>query len=182
MKHTTERKWHSWRNGVNVGKTKEVVMNFRRNSVDHPPLTIDSLTESAALNSWRCRSQRISPGPPHHLLLGNHWDNFLTRCSSKVNSIVKEPTHPSHSLFQLLPSGRRYRRIRARSARQLNSFYSQAVRTLNSTHTTPLWNPIQTPYLRKHGPLPPHTHTQPYHITEKNGQTFLCNSMCATHR
>ncbi len=28
----------------NVGKTKEVVMDFRKNSVDHPPLTIDSST------------------------------------------------------------------------------------------------------------------------------------------
>ncbi|KAI2646812.1 hypothetical protein H4Q32_025568 [Labeo rohita] len=27
---------------LNVSKTKEVVMDFRRNSVDHPPLTIDS--------------------------------------------------------------------------------------------------------------------------------------------
>ncbi len=46
-------------------------------------------------------------------------DIFLTRCSSKRNSIVKDPTHPSHSLFQLLPSGRRYRSIRACSARLL---------------------------------------------------------------
>ncbi len=29
---------------LNVSKTKEVVMDFRRNSVDHPPLTIDSST------------------------------------------------------------------------------------------------------------------------------------------
>ncbi len=29
---------------LNVGKTKEVVMDFRRNSVDHPPLTIDGST------------------------------------------------------------------------------------------------------------------------------------------
>ncbi len=29
---------------LNVGKTKEVVMDLRRNSVDHPPLTIDSST------------------------------------------------------------------------------------------------------------------------------------------
>ncbi len=54
-------------------------------------------------------------------------DIFLARCSSKTNSIVKDPTHPSHSLFQLLPSGRRYRSIRARSARLLNSFFPQAV-------------------------------------------------------
>ncbi len=48
-------------------------------------------------------------------------DIFLTRCSSRSNSLVKDPTHPSHSLFQLLPLGRRYRNIRARSARLLNS-------------------------------------------------------------
>ncbi len=65
-------------------------------------------------------------------------DIFLTRCSSKAKSIVEDPTHPSHSLFQLLPSGRRYRSIRARSARLLNSFFPQAVRALNSHHTAPL--------------------------------------------
>ncbi len=82
-------------------------------------------------------------------------DIFLTRCSSKAKSIVEDPTHPSHSLFQLLPSGRRYRSIRARSARLLNSFFPQAVRALNSHHTAPLWNPKQPP--------PP-----PYHISGKN--------------
>ncbi len=43
-------------------------------------------------------------------------DIFLARCFTKATSIVKDPTHPSHSLFQLLPSGRGYRSIRARSA------------------------------------------------------------------
>ncbi len=61
-------------------------------------------------------------------------DIFLARCSSKTNNIMKDPTHPSHSLFQLLPSGRRYRSIRARSTRLLNSFFPQAVRALNSNH------------------------------------------------
>ncbi|KAL0159079.1 hypothetical protein M9458_047155, partial [Cirrhinus mrigala] len=38
-------KWCGANNlSLNVGKTKEVVMDFRRNSVDHPPLTIDSST------------------------------------------------------------------------------------------------------------------------------------------
>ncbi len=69
-------------------------------------------------------------------------DIFLTRCSSKANSIVKDPTHPSYSLFPLLPSGRRFRSIRARSARLLNSFFPQAVRALNSNPPAPLWNPI----------------------------------------
>ncbi|KAL0202445.1 hypothetical protein M9458_000463, partial [Cirrhinus mrigala] len=38
-------KWCGANNlSLNVGKTKEVVMDFRRNSVAHPPLTIDSST------------------------------------------------------------------------------------------------------------------------------------------
>ncbi len=66
-------------------------------------------------------------------------DIFIARCSSKTNSIMKDPPpHPSHSLFQLLPSGRRYRSIRARSARLLNSFFPQAVRALNANHPAPL--------------------------------------------
>ncbi len=76
---------------------------------------------------------------------------FLARCSSKTNSIMKDPTHPSHSLFQLLPSGRRYRSLRARSARLLNSFFPQAVRALNSDHPALLWNPMQTPSSMVHG-------------------------------
>ncbi len=78
-------------------------------------------------------------------------DIFLARCSSKTNSIVKDPTHPSHNLFQLLPSGRRYRSIRARSARLLNSFFPQAARALNSNLPVPLWN---HEHLR---PLPPNS-------------------------
>ncbi len=65
-------------------------------------------------------------------------DIFLARCSSKTKSIVKDPNHPSHNLFQLLPSGRRYRSIKARSVRLLNSFFPQAVRALNSNLPVPL--------------------------------------------
>ncbi len=82
-------------------------------------------------------------------------DIFLARCSSKTNSIVKDPTHPSHSLFQLLPSGRRYRSIRARSARLLNSFFPQAVRALNSNYPARLWNPMQSPTSWNMDHLPP---------------------------
>ncbi len=51
---------------LNVEKTKEVVMDFRRNSVDHPPLTIDSSTVERVSSTkfLGCTSQRISPGPP----------------------------------------------------------------------------------------------------------------------
>ncbi len=111
-------------------------------------------------------------------------DIFLARCSSKTNSIMKDPTHPSHSLFQLLPSGRRYRSIRARSARLLNSFFPQAVRAW--TQITP--PPSETP--RK--PLPPEPWTispppppslskhppQPYHTKEKLWTFLFFCSLC----
>ncbi|KAK3570542.1 hypothetical protein QTP86_022078 [Hemibagrus guttatus] len=34
-------------------------------------------------------------------------DIYSTRCICKANSIVNDPTHPSHTLFTLLPSGKR---------------------------------------------------------------------------
>ncbi len=52
---------------LNVEKTKEVVVDFRRrNSIDHPhwPSTARLWRKSAALNSWGYTSRRISPGPP----------------------------------------------------------------------------------------------------------------------
>ncbi len=195
---------------LNVEKTKEVVMDFRRrNSTDHPPLTIDSSTVERVSSTkflgvhitedltWTTNTMSLSKKaqqrlhflrrlkraslPPPILTtfyrgtiesvltscitvwygncsaadrktlqrtvntaakiigapLPSILDIFLARCSSKTNSIVKDPTHPSHSLFQLLLSGRRCRSIRARSARLLNSFFPQAVRALNSDHPTP---------------------------------------------
>ncbi len=81
-------------------------------------------------------------------------DIFLTRCSSKAKSIVEDPTHPSHSLFQLLPSGRRYRSIRARSARLLNSFFPPGCESPELTSHRPSLKPQTTP-----PPPPPHLTT-----------------------
>ncbi|KAK3507471.1 hypothetical protein QTP70_025843, partial [Hemibagrus guttatus] len=58
-------------------------------------------------------------------------DIYSTRCIRKANSIVDDPTHPSHTLFTLLPSGKKYRSIRAQTSRLLNSFFPQAIRCLN---------------------------------------------------
>ncbi len=217
---------------LNVEKTKEVVMDFRQNLGDHPPLTINSSTVERVSSTkflgvhikehltWTTNTTSLSKKaqqrlnflraslPPPILTTfyrgttescitdwyGNcsaadrktlQWtaakiigapfpsilDIFLARWTSKATSIVKDPTHPSHSLFQLLPSGKRFRSIRARSARLLYSFFRQAVRAMNSNNPAPLWNPIQTP-------TPP---TLPHH--RKNClKLFLCNSKCATHR
>ncbi len=242
---------------LNVEKTKKVVLDFRRrNSIDHPPLTIDcstlervsstkflgvhitedltwttntmSLSKKAQQRLHFLRQLKRASLPPPILTtfyrctiesvltscitvwyrncsaadrntlqrtvntaakiigapLPSILDILLARCSTKTNSIVKDSTHPSHSLFQLLPSGRRYRSIRARSARLLNSFFPQAVRALNPNHPAPLWNPMHTPTSWNMDHPPPPNTPQPYHTKEKKTvwNFFLCNSKCATHR
>ncbi|KAI5626796.1 gastrula zinc finger protein XlCGF28.1-like [Silurus asotus] len=57
---------------------------------------------------------------------------YTTRCIYKANSIVDDHTHPSHTLFTLLPSGKRFPSIRAATSRLCNSFFPQAIRLLNT--------------------------------------------------
>ncbi len=73
MKRTTERKWHSWRNGVALTICPSMWRRQRRLwwtsgetplTTAHWPSKVRLWRESAALNSWGCTSQRISPGPP----------------------------------------------------------------------------------------------------------------------
>ncbi len=59
-------------------------------------------------------------------------DIYSTRLTRKALSIAGDPTHPTHSFFSLLPSGRRLRSLQARTSRLKDSFIHQAVRKLNS--------------------------------------------------
>ncbi len=72
MKHTTERKWHSWLNGVVLttclsmwGRQKRLWWSSGETllTTPHWPSTARVWRESAALN-WGCTSQRTSPGLP----------------------------------------------------------------------------------------------------------------------
>lgn len=60
-------------------------------------------------------------------------DIFTSRCLQKITNILKDSSHPVHHLFDLLPSGRRFRTLKTRSTRLLNSFYPKATTTLNTT-------------------------------------------------
>ncbi|KAK7916246.1 hypothetical protein WMY93_012007 [Mugilogobius chulae] len=59
-------------------------------------------------------------------------DIYRSRSLRKAHSIIKDPTHPAQGLFCLLPSGRRYRSLPARTKRFKDSCFPQAVRLLNS--------------------------------------------------
>ena len=59
------------------------------------------------------------------------------RSRQRARRIVGDPSHPAHSLFTLLPSGRRFRSIRTKTTRHLNSFFPQATTLLNKDISAP---------------------------------------------
>ncbi len=57
---------------------------------------------------------------------------YLSRVSKRTGKITLDPSHPAHSLFELLPSGRRYRALSTRTTRHKNSFFPQANHLMNT--------------------------------------------------
>ncbi len=239
MRQTTGARW-AWPGGavttisLNVEKTKEIVVDFRRVHSLHAPLTINGATVERVSStkflgvhitedlSWtnntaalaKKAQQRLyflhklrrarAPAPIMCTFYRGTIESILTSCitvwygacnascrksllrimraaekivgvsllslqdiystrlTRKTLCIAGDPTHPTHSFFSLLPSGRRLRSLQARTSRLKDSFIHQAVRKLNSLPSLP-------PPLLHHAPLnsdtpPPHHH----HVFEKN--------------
>ncbi len=57
---------------------------------------------------------------------------YLKHCRSRAAKILKDSTHPGNHLFCLLPSGRRFRSMMAKTERLRKSFFPQAIRLLNT--------------------------------------------------
>ncbi len=57
---------------------------------------------------------------------------YLKRCKSRAAKIIKDSTHPGNHLFRLLPSGRCFRSMMAKTERLRRSFFPQAIRLLNT--------------------------------------------------
>ncbi len=47
---------------------------------------------------------------------------YLSKVSKRTGTITLDPSHPAHYLFELLPSGRRYRALSTRKTRHRNRF------------------------------------------------------------
>lgn len=56
-----------------------------------------------------------------------------SRLMSKATKIALDCSHPGHQLFELLPSGRRFRCPKTRTSRFKNSFFPKAITVLNET-------------------------------------------------
>ncbi len=73
---------------------------------------------------------------------------YLSRESKRAGKITLDPSHPAHSLFELLPSGRRYRALITRTTRHRHflcpSNPSHEHLILNMEHTILLYNYLFT--------------------------------------
>ncbi len=59
-------------------------------------------------------------------------DIYLKRCKNRAAKIIKDSNYPGNHLFTLLPSGKRFRSMMAKTERLRSSFFPQAIRLLNS--------------------------------------------------
>lgn len=79
--------------------------------------TAPSRTEESSLFS-SANHQNYSPHPARHLR------HTLQDQSKKI---LKQSSHPGHSLFSLLPSGQRYRSLMSKTEQLKSSFYSYGI-------------------------------------------------------
>ncbi|KAK3517276.1 hypothetical protein QTP70_002302 [Hemibagrus guttatus] len=111
-------------NTTSITKKAQQHLYFLRNlRKDHLPPTILTMfyrgtiesVLSSCITAWfrnctvsdRKTLQRIVRTVEKIISLPSIMDIYTTRCIRKANSIVDDPTHPSHTLFGLLPSGKR---------------------------------------------------------------------------
>ncbi len=66
-------------------------------------------------------------------LLPSLQELYTSRVRKRAKKVTLDPSHPAHSLFELLPSGRHYRALSTKTARHKNSFYPQVIPHLNIT-------------------------------------------------
>ncbi len=59
-------------------------------------------------------------------------DIYIKRCKSRAAKILKDSTHPGNHLLCLLPSGKCFRSMMAKTERLRRSFFPQSIRLLSS--------------------------------------------------
>ncbi len=110
---------------------------------------------------------------------------YLKRCKSRAAKIIKDSTHPGNHLFCLLPSGKRFRSMMAKTERLRRSFFPQAIRLLNTrlivnckySHILKyccfMYNTLNNPSAH-----PSYSH---YYLLSPSTLFFFCTSYCFLH-
>ncbi|KAI4905431.1 hypothetical protein NFI96_002240 [Prochilodus magdalenae] len=102
-----------------VNLPQQLLCNFYRSTVESILTSCITVWYGSATSAERKALQRVVKTAQHitATALPPIQDIYNKRCLRKAVNIPSDPTHPSHPLFQLLPSGKRWRNIRARTTR-----------------------------------------------------------------
>ena len=122
----------------NLNVTKKIVSMFC-NAVILPVLTYACIAFYNLLTKdYKCKlcKPRKICGKilRNDLNLDNVADTYVKSLMDFAVKIAKDNTHPLHHELVLLPSGRRWRAIAARTTRYRSTCIPCAIRTLNSHH------------------------------------------------
>ncbi len=79
-------------------------------------------------------------------------DIYFKCCKSRAAKILKDSTHPGNHLFCLLPSGKRFRSMMAKTERLRRSFFPQAIRLLNTNQSHKLTRLLTVKHPYSHHP------------------------------
>ncbi len=100
---------------------------------------------------------------------------YLKRCKSRAAKIIKDSNHPGNWLFILLPSGKHFRSMMAKTERLRRSFFPQAIRLLNSRshniNMTPFNVSMERTWLTFHCWL--YIHYITVYVTNKNLESWI---------
>ncbi len=116
------------------------------------PLHVNNCLVQLSNQIW---PQKTTKGGPDCWV--NHWYNpphsprtVLIQSERKSSRNHSGPSHPAHSVFERLPSDRRYRALSTRTTRHRTSFFPHAIHLMNTTlnmeHTTLLIHYLLTTY------------------------------------
>ncbi|XP_061754805.1 CCR4-NOT transcription complex subunit 8 isoform X2 [Nerophis ophidion] len=115
-------KWLSFHSGYDFGYLVKLLTDARLPEEEHDFFQILNLFFPAIYDvkylMKSCKNLKMSCTVPG--------------ASKKAQNIIRDPSHPGHKLFELLPSGRRYRTIKCRTNCFKNTFYPRAIVSLNT--------------------------------------------------
>ncbi len=129
---------------LNTLKTVEMIVDFKRNPPalsetvllchhgDCPVFIYNCLVWFGSATKTDIRRLQRTVRTPERIT-GAHQPSlqevYTSRVRKRAKKVTLDPSHPAHSLFELLPSSQRYRSLNTKTTRDIISFYPQANKT-----------------------------------------------------
>ncbi len=137
---TCSKQWRwSWTSGDFLRKLRkfnlpqELLIQFYSAIIESVLCTSRTVWFSSATKSELRRLRRVVRTAERIIgtTLPTLQELYSSRVIKKAAKITLDPSHPAHSLFELLPFCRHYRALSTRMTRHRNSFFPQAIDLMN---------------------------------------------------